>query len=302
MATKRKLAILGGDGRQIAMVNCLSKMGYEVLVWGLGDCRNLFDEKFLCQDWERAVTLSDAVILPLPASLDGISVNCARESPGAFLRISGVLDAMRGRMLLGGKLSETVCALAEKRGIQTVDYFDSEILQLKNALPTAEGAISIAMNELPITIDGLTCAVIGYGRIGSILARKLHALGAHVTVYARRAEIRTLAELDGHCAKSLDEGNGYVALSALPVGCRVVFNTVPTRVMTKEFLDCVPKNCVLIDLASAPGGIDLCAARELGLRCVWGTALPGKHTPESAGHILAQTIDALLEDSPDPIA
>jgi len=58
----------------------------------------------------------------------------------------------------------------------------------------------------------------------------------------------------------------------------------------------------LIDLASAPGGIDLGAAQELGLQCVWGTALPGKHTPESAGIILAQTVDAFLEDSPDPLA
>ena len=302
MATKRKLAILGGDGRQIAMANALCKIGYEVFVWGLGNCHAQIKEAIVCQDWERAVDLSDTVIFPLPASLDGISVNCTRENNDVFLRIAAVLERMHGKRLLGGKLSESVYSLAQRNGVPALDYFDSEILQLKNALPTAEGAIAIAMNALPITLDGMRCAVIGYGRIGSLLAKKLHALGSRVTVYARRAEVRTLAELDGHEAKALDEDTKYASLKALPSGCRAVFNTVPKWLMTKDVLEHVPKDCVLIDLASAPGGIDLSAAQELGLQCIWGTALPGKHTPESAGRILAETVHMLLEDSPDPIA
>jgi len=302
MATKRKLAILGGDGRQIAMANALCEIGYEVFVWGLGQCHAQLNGAIVCRDWEHAVDLSDTVIFPLPASVDGIFVNCAREDNNVFLRITAVLERMHGKCLLGGKLSESVYSLAQRHGVRVLDYFDSEILQLKNALPTAEGAISIAMNKLPITIDGMRCAVIGYGRIGRLLAKKLHALGARVTVYARRAEVRTLAELDGHDSEALDSDNDYASLKTLPHGCRAVFNTVPKWLMTKDVLEHVPKNCILIDLASAPGGIDLGAAQELGLQCVWGTALPGKHTPESAGIILAQTVDAFLEDSPDPLA
>ena len=302
MALIQKLAVLGGDGRQIAMINHLCKIGYEVFAWGQVAYWDQIKNAKICTDWESAVDASEAVVLPLPASMDGISVHCAREAPDTFLRISAVLDRMPGGVLLGGRLGDAVYQAAGQRGTRVIDYFDSEILQLKNALPTAEGAIAIAMSELPITIDGLSCAVIGYGRIGCLLARKLHALGAHVTVYARRAEVRTQAELDGHEAKPLDERDGYAALKRLPKACRVIFNTVPKRILTGEILECVPPKCVLIDLASAPGGIDLGVAHELGLRCVWGTALPGKHTPETAGIILAQTVHAQLVDLSDPIA
>ena len=105
-----------------------------------------------------------------------------------------------------------------------------------------------------------------------------------------------MAELAHHKTRTLSDADEYASLKALPLGCRAIFNTVPTRVMTKEILESVPKNCILIDLASAPGGIDLAAAQELGLRTVWGTALPGKCTPESAGWILAQTVEDFLEE------
>ena len=300
MATQLKLCVLGGDRRQLAMVQRLSELGYEVFVWGLGACHLEVGNARVCTDWEEAVRESYAVILPLPASTDGVLVNCPMESNGTFLRLSSLLERMDSQILLGGRIGDVLAVQVEQKGIRVVDYFQSELLQLKNALPTAEGAISIAMKELPITIDGLTCAVIGYGRIGMLLAQKLQALGAKVTVYARRREVRALAELYRHHTKALSESDGYADLKQLPCGCRAVFNTVPAWIMTREVLATVPKNCVLIDLASAPGGIDLAAAHELGLRTVWGTALPGKCTPESAGIILAQTVEELLMELSDP--
>jgi len=291
-----KLCVLGGDRRQIAMTQRLSADGYRVSMWGLGSCHDEVEKARICNDWEEAIADADVVILPLPVSLDGVFLNCPLESPNVFLRLSALTERIGGRVLLGGKIGEPMYSSAMERGIRVIDYFQSELLQLKNAVPTAEGAISIAMKELPITIDGLSSAVIGYGRIGSLLAQKLRALGADVTVYARRKEARTMAELAHHKTRTLSDADEYASLKALPLGCRAIFNTVPTRVMTKEILESVPKNCILIDLASAPGGIDLAAAQELGLRTVWGTALPGKCTPESAGWILAQTVEDFLEE------
>ena len=126
------------------------------------------------------------------------------------------------------------------------------------------------------------------------MAQKLQALGARVTVYARRREVRALAELSHHATMSLSEENDYSELLQLPKHCRAIFNTVPKWIFTRKTLQNVPKNCVLIDLPSPPGGIDLAAAHELGLRTVWGTALPGKCAPETAGVILAEAISAII--------
>ena len=129
-----------------------------------------------------------------------------------------------------------------------------------------------------------------------MLAEKLQALGAHVTVYARRREALTQAELHHHSTGRLICRNGRSTPDAFPKGVRVIFNTVPERIFNTETLRCIPGDCVLIDLASPPGGIDLGAAQTLGLRTVWGTSLPGKCAPESAGRILAETVESILEE------
>ena len=193
-----------------------------------------------------------------------------------------------GKMLLGGRIPTSFRLRAQEMNLQCIDYFDFEILQLKNALPTAEGAIEIAMRELPVTLDGSHAAIVGYGRIGDLLSLKLHALGARVTVYARRPEALALADLH-HCYTVDFRENPSEALSRIPKDVRVIFNTVPARLFTKEVLRSLHKGCLFIDLASAPGGIDSVAAEEFGIRCIWATALPGKYAPETAGQIIAET-------------
>lgn len=290
------VAVLGGDARQISMARALAASGYRVYVWGLGECRESIGAAKLCGSWEEAVRDADAVVLPIPASADGVRVNCPLQDPDVFLRVTTLLDAIGGKRLYGGRLTAPICNVAEQKRVEWVDYFESEVLQLKNALPTAEGAISIAMRELPVTIDGAEALIVGYGRIGSLLGERLHALGARVTVWARKAEQLTLAELHHHNTRRLPCRKGKTLAGELPNDCRVIFNTVPHRILTREVLENIPRSCLLIDLASAPGGIDFVAAEELGLRALWATSLPGKYAPESAGKILAETLTGLLED------
>ena len=297
MRERIELAVLGGDERQIIMARELARRGYPIKVWGLGACGERIGAGLLCRDWAAAIEDAKAVILPLPASADGIRVHCPLQCPDLFLRMTTLLDAIAGRRLLGGRLSEAVLSIAEQKAIEAIDYFESEVLQLKNALPTVEGAIEVAMRELPVTIDGVSAAVIGYGRIGALLGERLWALGADVTVYARRPEQLALAELHHHRVKRLIRRGEESVPEGFPSDLRVIFNTVPQWIFPCEVLERLPSNCLLIDLASAPGGIDRAAAQALGLRTVWATALPGKCAPESAGIILADTIDLILEET-----
>ncbi len=282
-----RLAVLGGDERQLVMLQELEKLGWQAAAWGLG-------KEHSESDWKNAVEHADAVILPLPASADGVRIRCPLDA-GASLRFSVLLERLRpGVRLLGGKLPPLWREAAEARRLVVEDYLNSETLQMRNALPTAEGAILLALQELPVTLYGLPVAVIGYGRIGSLLAGKLNALGASVTVCARRERDLVHAELHGlHSMRICGEGE-HSTLCGLPDGCRMVFNTVPCRILSEPVLAHLPKSCVLMELASAPGGFDPLCAERLGLRWLLASALPGRYFPESAGKILAQTLSELL--------
>jgi dipicolinate synthase subunit A len=150
------------------------------------------------------------------------------------------------------------------------------------------------MRELPIVLDGTRVAVIGYGRIGEILSAKLKLLGAYVTVYARRREVCVRAELMGHTSKLISTEE----ILTFDTSTRVIFNTVPKRLFDRAVLEKLSKECLIIDLASAPGGVDSITAGELGIRAIWATALPGKCAPESAGIILGETAHSILQDTP----
>lgn len=287
------LAVLGGDRRQVYMIRELIGAGFPVHCWGFGGFEGA-DSLPLSETWEECVRDCHAVVLPLPASADEVRVFLPLAARGETLRLDHLFSAVSGGILLGGRLSQSFTERAERYGIRCMDYFRSEILQLKNALPSAEGAVSVAMQELPVTLDGCTVSVIGYGRIGILLAEKLRALGADVTVFARRTEVLERAKLS-HCAVCRMYGDERDAGTlCFPAGTRVIFNTAPHRTLTGAVLERVPRECILIDLASAPGGIDFATAQAQGLRTVWATALPGKYAPESAGRFLAETVGELL--------
>ena len=297
MTQHLKIAVLGGDARQLSMASTLIAQGFPLSVWGLGEQGKAVFKNSCAPSWQAAVLDTDVLLLPLPSSIDGVRLNLPLEKGDTSLRLSLLLESFSGKLLLGGRLTSACKLLAEEKGIAWIDYFDSEILQLKNALPTAEGAIQLAMQELPITLDGCECAVVGYGRIGALLAQKLTALGSRVSVLARRQEVLTQAELYHYTPILFHCKDSYAGITRLSKSCRVIFNTVPQRIFTKEILQKLPQECVLIDLASAPGGIDFSAAKELGLRAIWGTALPGKYAPETAGIFLAQTVKLILEEA-----
>src|SRR5690606_38022728 len=145
-----------------------------------------------------------------------------------------------------------------------------------NSIPTAEGAIQRAMEELPVTLHGNRTLVVGFGRCGLTLARMLHGIGSKVTVAARG---------EGQRARAYEMGIETVPLHALEevVGEAVaVFNTVPARVLTRRVLQRMSPEVVVIDVASAPGGTDFDAAEELGIKAFLDLGIPGRVAPKTA--------------------
>ena len=165
-----------------------------------------------------------------------------------------------------------------------------EELAVANAVPTAEGAVQLAMEHLPITIHGSRVLVLGFGRVGRITAQRFGALGARVSVAARKFDQLAWAQAMGFDPQPLNHLAGWLC------GYDLVVNTIPAPVLTRRELEDLKPGCLILDLASKPGGVDQRAAGELGLTVIWALALPGKVAPVTAGAAIQTAIYNMLQE------
>ena len=292
MNKQTKIAFLGGDGRQHTAAVKLIGGVWDIYEWGQ-DIAQEQEGIFLCDNIYEAISDATAVILPLPSSVDGITLNTPSVYVQNKIELASLADAVPSNcIIIGGKLVPSFCQKVMTRGIKCFDYFDSEDFQIKNAYTTAEAALSIAMDKLSKNIRDSKFAITGYGRIAKQLSKLLTAFGADVTVCARKSSDLTWAQLEGCNTQRLEEG---VLPENLLCGYDVIFNTVPRRIFGEEFLERVDRKTLMIELASSPGGIDVSSARRLRSNVLWAASLPGKYAPESAGALIAECVIALLE-------
>jgi dipicolinate synthase subunit A len=170
------------------------------------------------------------------------------------------------------------------------DFLSREDFLILNAVPTAEGALELAMREMPVTLHGSEVLVAGYGRIGKLLCNSLSALGASVTASARKDEDFAWMDALGYRPVHTMKLDGALG------GFDAVFNTIPHLTLTSARLREFKPSCVIIDLASAPGGTDFKAAERLGLCCRWALSLPGKCAPESAARNMRLVLGRILAE------
>ena len=279
------ISVIGGDLRQLTLARLLKKEGYSVFLYGFEEHQ---DAPECAESLEKAMQ-SDIIILPVPVSFDGININMPFGK--AEISLDCIIEEINpSSLVLGGQIKPELAKALSVRGIAFRDYLLRDELSIRNAVPTAEGAIEIAISETPITLHGSKILVTGYGKVGKILARMLSGMGALTYVEARK-----YADL------ALIEGHGYipVALCEFPLCVGefdIIFNTVPSLLFTRDVLKKVKKDALIIDLASRPGGVDFSAAKELGLRVIWALSLPGKIAPVTSGAIIKDTVMNIINE------
>ena len=280
------VSIIGGDLRQLTAAELMAKDGYEVYLYGFENADTVMKDNIT--DMGKALD-AEAVVLPVPVSFDGEYVNMpfAKDKLTVRKLIEGLNPSA---MVFGGQLKPEMVIGLGKRGIKYCDYLKREELAIRNAVPTAEGAIEIAIAETPITLHGSRCLVTGYGRIGKILSKMLYGMGAHVSVEARKYADLAMIEGHGYEAMSLGELSHHVN------EFDIIFNTVPAMIFDRKILSEMRKNTLIIDLASKPGGVDFDAAKEMGVRVIWALSLPGKVAPVTSGTIIKDTIMNIIDE------
>lgn len=275
-----KICVLGGDMRQIYAVRSMCKKGYNVNVFGLGEevlsAKNADYLKY-------AVSNAKLILLPLPFSTDGIRINCPLSNTD--IKLDELVSALSvGQIVAGGKFTDDFVKKITQKNCIPYDYYSSEKLTVLNAVPTAEGAISIAMNNLKTTIFGSKCAITGYGRIGRVLSKSLKSLGADVKVFSRSESSLAWAEVEGYTSLNISQMEKHVS------DLNIIFNTVPDVVINRKVIDNMTSDAIIIDLASSPGGVELDYAKQKNRKVIFAHSLPGKVAPETAGNIISDTV------------
>ena len=280
--------VVGGDQRQARLAQLLSQDGHTVYTYALDLVQDLSGP--IPQSSAQSISLADCVILPLPVTQGEEGLLNAPLSAGDH-PLTDILDRLSpGQFLCGGRTDPQVRALAQDRGLTLRDYFAREELTVANAVPTAEGAVQLAMEHLPITIHGSRVLVLGFGRVGKLTAQRFHALGARVTVAARRYDQLAWAQAMGFDGELLSRLEGCLC------GFDLIVNTIPAQVLGRKELAFVKEDCIIRDLASMPGGVDLGAAGELGRTVIWCLSLPGKVAPVTAGAAIQTAIYNMLQE------
>lgn len=276
--------VIGGDERMKYLAQSIAADGYPVCVCGLeklGTCRGAAE----C-DLPQLAAKSSVILLPLPTTKDGLFLN----APYAENEIR--LDDDFARLFMhktvcGGMLQRLTASSSLWREIEPEDYYRREELAVGNAIPTAEGAVGIAIREYPGTINGAKCLITGFGRIGKNLAIILRGMGAEVFCAARKkADLMQMRTF------------GVQPLTYREISRRfdLIFNTVPAKVLTSPVLMQQTRDTLIIELASAPGGIDLKRAEELHLHVIDAPSLPGRVAPKTAAEYIKEAVYNILEE------
>ncbi len=288
MLSQRRYTVIGGDLRNIKLANLLSQEGNDVNIFGFNNASfELGAEE--CDDLNKCIKNSEIVIGPIPCSTDNETINTPFNSDKIY--INDIFKMMsKNQLFIAGRISSKIEQLSKVYNVYSIDLLDREELAILNAIPTAEGAIQIAMEETPKTLHNSKILVLGFGRIGKVLAKMLHGIGANVYVEARKymdlAWIKSYGYNDINLSDLKDNISGY----------DIIFNTIPSIILDAKLLEKIDKDCLIIDLASKPGGVDFNEASKLGLKTIWALSLPGKVAPLTAASIINNTIHNILED------
>jgi dipicolinate synthase subunit A len=281
-----KFAVLGGDKRNIYLYKLLEEDGHIVRKFGFDaydlepvpESANLYD----------AVNGADYIIGPTPFSNNCTSLNAVYSS--VPILTDDIFRLVKpNQTFFSGHIKDAALASAKKYGVTCIDILNWEELALLNAIPTAEGAIKIAMENTDFTLHGSRSMVVGYGRIGKVLCKMLNGMGAKVYPVVKM-----------RCEAAAARGYGYSPILHAEMNAElhsmdIIFNTVPRILFDKKNIKYINKKCLFIDLSSAPHGINNNFAKEAGLNVLFAGSLPGAVAPKTAAKYIQETIYGYLE-------
>lgn len=287
---EKAISVVGGDLRIVKLVEMLIEDGYTVYTYGLEYSEELLklDGVEMCPTLAEAVKDARAVVGPIPLSSD--RKNLSMPFSNVKLSIEDFIECLQGKTLIAGNITEPIRNILDSKSIVYIDLLKREEFSVLNTISTAEGTIQIAMEETQRTVHGRNVLIMGFGRIGKVLAKMLTGIGAKVWCEARKNE--DIAWIKAYGYEPIHLNDLDKNLSKFDI----IINTIPFQILDNDRLDLLKKDIVIIDLASNPGGVDRKAAKEKNLKLIWALSLPGKVAPVTSAEFIKETIYHALKE------
>lgn len=278
--------VAGGDERQIYAAIKLAEK-YNVYIFGLENSDADTGKAKKIENINEIIKKADCLILPLPVSQEGIFLNTPLSD--RKITLSSLSKALNPRgIILGGRFTPSAQELLTP--FETIDYSQREVFSVLNAVPTAEAAIKIALENSRKCLYKSKILITGFGRISKALIKSLNGLGAEITVAARKKADLCWSEFAGCNTVNIKN------MESESTDYDFIFNTVPAPVIDEKIIKRLKPEALIIDLASKPGGVDFECAKQRGIRTIHALSLPGIHFPETAGEIIAATVLQIMKE------
>ncbi|NLV50533.1 MAG: dipicolinate synthase subunit DpsA [Clostridiales bacterium] len=287
MMGRRRFAVIGGDMRLVRLAGMLAELGHEVILYACEKAPQP-NNTTMAKTLREAAAGADCAVLPLPLSAkEGVLNAPFSQKEFTLEEIFAGLEVVP--LVCAGRVGAADWELAARLNVRLIDYYEREELLVTNAELTAEAAVMLLLQETPGALCGERVLVIGFGRIGKLISLRLRAMGARVTSSARKPEDFAWMRALGLEVLDTRQLKGRLG------GFGVIVNTAPAQILTEELLASLDPECLVLDLASKPGGVDFAAAAMLGVRAIWALSLPGETAPEAAGAAIRDAVLGIME-------
>ncbi|MET3682188.1 dipicolinate synthase subunit A [Alkalibacillus flavidus] len=287
--TGKNVLIVGGDARYFELMKQLILYDASVYAIGFDDATDDIDGVVLTTEQNIDHHLFDVVILPISGVDDKGNVDTHFRRPAIKLTHDWFGHFTKECIIFTGIVTSFLKQL-ERQHANVMALMDRDDIAIYNSIPTAEGAVMLAIQHTDVTIHDANVVILGYGRVGKTLVNTFQGLGAQVSVYARQK--RDLARIYEAQAQPITDEQ---LLSSIE-GADLLINTIPKLIVTPEMIRVLPTSCFILDLASKPGGVDFRFAKKRGIEAMLAPSLPGLVAPKTAGKMLAHVIQTVVQD------
>ena len=213
---------------------------------------------------------SDNIVLPIPFSKNNQYVNMPFSNKDIVIR--EIFYYLENKTIFVGNMHKELREELHRKNNQVIDFMQKEEFAILNAIPTAEATIEIILKNTKKILQNSNCLIMGFGRIGKVLAYKLKGLSAKVTCMIMSEVERAWAVAYGYETTKIEN---------LQKNCTkfkqydIIINTIPKEIFKEELKELKKEN-LLIDLASKPYGIDRKIVEQEKLNFIEALGLPRK--------------------------
>ncbi|PAV28848.1 dipicolinic acid synthetase subunit A [Virgibacillus profundi] len=282
--------LIGGDARYLEIIDKLVNEGVKVYLIGYDQLSfnnpNIINSKIDKINFKAI----DAIILPVAGTDTAGEVEAIYSDNTVYLSEEMLIQTPEHCIIYTGTTNSFLNTAVKSANRKLIVLFDRDDIAIFNSIPTAEGALNLAIEETDFTIHGANVMVLGFGRVGFTVARLFDSVGANVSVAARRPSAIARIKEMGLTSVKVSEMEQEITDMAICI------NTIPQQILNEKVISAMDKSALIIDLASKPGGMDFAFAKKKGVKAIHALGMPGKTAPKTAGRIIGEVLLELLKE------